>query len=369
MSTIGMSIDGGQIQQKTSISYKNLENNGDGSSQELLDTAAPHASFTIVNRSMPRLVDRSDGRSLIKHRRMPNTSGVGYISDFFTTVIDAPWYGVLLTFCVLYLLAWFLFGMIWWATVAVYAAIPSNGNYSCVENTHDFASSILFSIETQVTIGYGYKFIRSECGFAIFLVMVQSLTGLLIDSFLLGLVFAKLSRPRSRRNTILFSNRAVVYENQKGQKVLEFRIADIRRSQLVEAHVRLQLYWNKAAEHRQEKSVFQYDLDVGYDSGRDRLFLLCPVSVVHIIDENSPLSSLTQDNLHSQDLEIVVILEAIVEATGLTAQALWSYTQDEIFFNYEFAPMVHRQVHGKNKWEVDFSKLSYTRPITVGEDL
>ena len=362
----------GQIQHKVTYTSMETGSNNDSMDGEEVSQPVTYKGFPDLSpRRRPRLVDRKDGRSTIKYRRQPELSRLGltFLSDFFTTVIDTPWYVVLLMFCVIYLSSWFVFGLVWWATVAAYdSAYDSRTlNFTCVQNTYDFPSALLFSVETQVTIGYGFKFVRSECGFAILLVMMQSLVGLLIDSFMLGLVFSKLSRPRSRRNTILFSNKAVIYEKD-GTKILEFRIADIRRSQLVEAHTRLQLYWNKQKSDGRT-AVMQCDLDVGYDTGRDRVFLLCPVSVVHVINESSPLASLSADNILSQDFEIVVILEAIVEATGLTAQALWSYTQHEIFFDYEFVPMVYRQLSGKEKWEVDFSLLSHTVPITQEENL
>ena len=60
------------------------------------------------------------------------------------------------------------------------------------------------------------------------------------------------------------------------------------------------------------------------------------------------------------DMEVVVILEGIVEATGLTAQALWSYRKNEIVFNRRFVPMVSRC---NGKWEVDFAKLDATVPV------
>ena len=59
---------------------------------------------------------------------------------------------------------------------------------------------------------------------------------------MLGLIFAKITRPRHRRRTIVFSKQAVVYE-EDGTQYFELRIADLRQSQMVEAHVRLQLYW------------------------------------------------------------------------------------------------------------------------------
>ena len=50
----------------------------------------------------------------------------------------------------------------------------------------------------------------------------------------------------------------------------------------------------------------RYDLDMGYDTGRDRVFLLTPVSVYHHITEDSPLHGLTQEDLASAKLELVV---------------------------------------------------------------
>ena len=171
-----------------------------------------------------------------------------------------------------------------------------------------------------MTIGFGFKYITNECKSGIIVVIIQCVLGLLLDSFLLGLIFTKLSRPRNRRRTLLFSDCAVIREDGGGRgKVLEFRIADVRRSQVVEGHVRLQLYWYRESSDGRG-NLRQYDLDVGYETGRDRVFLLTPVSVYHHITEDSPLHGLTQEDLASSQLELVVILEGIVEVTGLTSQ-------------------------------------------------
>ena len=230
-----------------------------------------------------------------------------------------------------------------------------------------------------MTIGYGFRYPSDGCAAGVTLLVFQSVVGLLLDSFLLGLMFAKLMRPRNRRKTIFFSNTAVIYdqmvrrveqdeegrvvEREEKQRVLEFRIADVRRSQVVEAHVRLQLYWYHDSGGGGGGGVLrQYDLDVGYDEGRDRIFLLTPVSVFHYITEKSPLYGLTREELASSRLELVVILEGIVEATGLTAQVLWSYTRDEIVFDAVFQPVAYCSETGR-EWVVDFSKLSSLQPL------
>ena len=302
-----------------------------------------------------RLVDRSTGRPLIKYKNLPAEGWLGYISDGFTTLINANWYVILLTFTGLYSMVWLLFGFCWWGIDTAYTEI---GNFSCVSNINGFASSFLFSIETQLTIGYGYRFISDECGVGILLLVFQSVVGLLVDSFLLGLVFSKITRPRKRRKTILFSEQACIYDAEDGQRYFEFRIADIRKSSLVEAHVRVQMYWYRNDTYRNTKILHESDIEVGYDSGRDRVIMLTPVLVRHSITNISPLYSLSSENLLDQDLEIVVILEAIVESTGLTVQALWSYTEQEIMYNYRFAPMTYRDSANGNKWEVDFDMIS-----------
>ena len=323
------------------------------------------------------MVRRSNGRSLVRHR-LPPRGYLSYLKDSFTSIINAPWYAIILLFFACYILSWLLFGCLW--TVLAYSYPDSN--MTCVMNVEDFKSAFLFSIETQTTIGFGFRYPSSACGVGTLLLVFQSVVGLLLDSFLLGLIFTKLTRPRNRRKTVVFSNNAVIRDEwvkrrkpcrENGamcegvervrQKVLEFRIADVRRSQVVEGHVRLQLYW-----YRESSGglcdLEQYDLDVGYDTGQDRVFLLTPVSVLHHITEDSPLHGLTRDLLASSQLELVVILEGIVEATGLTAQILWSYTRDEILFDRAFEPVSHYSA-GSGEWTVDYSKLSSLLPQTI----
>lgn len=333
---------------------------------DLADTnPAAAVSFSPVVASFrpSRIIKRHTNRPAIKNKRLPPRGWYGFLADGFTTIIDSNWPQVILLFVTIYIASWVVFGIMWISVESVYQAF----NQTCINNVHDFPSSFLYSLETQLTIGYGYRFISDDCDFGIFCLNIQSICGLLIDSFLLGLVFAKLTRPSSRRQTILFSESAIINE-QDGERYLEFRVADVRKSLLVEAHVRVTLYWYREKStkgkttSKQEKVLKIYDLQVGYETGEDRLVLLTPVIVRHHINPSSPLYSITEADMLHQDLEIVVALEAIVESTGLTLQALWSYTEREIMFNYYFKPMVYRQVLKANRWEVDYGLLSHVLP-------
>lgn len=318
----------------------------------------PVSSFASLLPARPRrMVHRDNGRSQIRHLGVPRRGRLGKLKDGFTTLLDARWIWVLLFFCLAYMMSWIVFAVVW---LVVEEGNKAFFNLTCVAESDGFRAMLLFSIETQVTIGYGGKYVQSDCVVGILLLMVQCLIGLFLDSFLLGLVFAKLTRPRQRRKTILFSDIAVIHQ-ANGERVMQLRIIDLRRSQLVEAHVRLSLYWYRKKSDG-EYGLDCYDLDVGYDTGQDRVFFMTPVVVTHRIDESSPLYEISNDKLLDQDLEIVVVLEAIVESTGLTVQALWSYTEREILTNHRFLPMVCRQPVSR-EWAIDLKKINHTEPL------
>ena len=101
---------------------------------------------------------------------------------------------------------------------------------------YDFPTALLFSIETQQTIGYGFRCMSPECPHAIALLMFQSCFGIITQALMTGLVFAKLSRPKKRAQTLLFSKRAVICPRD-GRLYLLFRVGDLRKSHIVEAQV------------------------------------------------------------------------------------------------------------------------------------
>lgn len=94
--------------------------------------------------------------------------------------------------------------------------------------------------------GYGAKQVTEECPEAIFILCLQSICGVMIQAFMVGIVFAKLSRPKKRTQTLLFSRNAVICQRD-GELCLMFRVGDMRRSHIIEAHVRAQLIRKKVS--------------------------------------------------------------------------------------------------------------------------
>lgn len=93
---------------------------------------------------------------------------------------------------------------------------------------------------------YGSKHTTEECPEAIVVMCIQSMTGVILQAFMVGIVFAKLSRPKKRTQTLLFSRNAVICQRD-GQPCLMFRVGDMRKSHIIEAHIRAQMIKRKVS--------------------------------------------------------------------------------------------------------------------------
>ena len=71
-----------------------------------------------------------------------------------------------------------------------------------------------------------------ECPEAVITLCIQSITGVILQAFMVGVVFAKLTRPKKRTNTLLFSRSAVVCLRDGLLRIL-FRVADMRKKSFI----------------------------------------------------------------------------------------------------------------------------------------
>jgi inward rectifier potassium channel len=69
-------------------------------------------------------------------------------------------------------------------------------------------------------------------------------------------------------------------------------------------------------------------------------------TVVHAIDEESPLVGFTKEDLQTTDMEIYVLVRGFNEVYGNMVQQRTSYTYHEIEYNRKFIPMYHETATG-----------------------
>lgn len=125
---------------------------------------------------------------------------------------------------------------------------------------------------------------------------------------MVGIVFAKMTRPKHRTQTLLFSKYAVICQRD-GELCLMFRVGDMRKSHIIGANVRAQLIRTKTTKEGEVMSQYQTELSVGSDGCANDLFFIWPLIVSHKIDENSPLYNTSASDMIHERFEIVVILE------------------------------------------------------------
>lgn len=371
---------------RTRRKKKEVSNIGDQTCNEFasIDKTAPHLGITALlrrelgNRSFfsmePHHEAHSHSTRIVSKKGIVHTerSHVSkrkrrYLSDFFNTMLDIKWRFVLLIFTLSFFLSWFGFAVMWWIIMFLRSDfepdnLPGNqekNNYiPCVLAIHNFASVFLFSVETQHTIGYGSRQTTERCAEAIFLQSLQSVVGVMIQACMVGTIFAKLSRPKKRAQTLMFTKNAVICKRD-GKLCMIFRVGNMRYTSLVEAHVRAVYIGKRVTE---EGEVLPYDqtemkVGVGVKGEEDTILFLWPTSVVHVIDEDSPFYTMTASDFLRKRFEIIVLLEGIVEPTGTSIQARSSYMPNEIIWGYRFLNLLNYR-RETNQYKIDFSAFN-----------
>ncbi|KAL4695071.1 hypothetical protein H8959_000166 [Pygathrix nigripes] len=291
------------------------------------DDLPRHISRDRTKRKIQRYV-RKDGKCNVHHGNVRET--YRYLTDIFTTLVDLKWRFNLLIFVMVYTVTWLFFGMIWWLIAYIRGDMDHIEDPSwtpCVTNLNGFVSAFLFSIETETTIGYGYRVITDKCPEGIILLLIQSVLGSIVNAFMVGCMFVKISQPKKRAETLVFSTHAVI-SMRDGKLCLMFRVGDLRNSHIVEASIRAKLIKSKQTSEGEFIPLNQTDINVGYYTGDDRLFLVSPLIISHEINQQSPFWEISKAQLPKEELEIVVILEGMVEATG---KSHWPHVSTSLY--------------------------------------
>ncbi|XP_067093427.1 ATP-sensitive inward rectifier potassium channel 14 [Osmerus mordax] len=346
-------------------------------------SSSRHHARRSSRRPRHRFVGK-DGRCNVAFVNM-SERGQRYLSDLFTTCVDIRWRWMLVIFTLSFLLSWLLFGFAFWLIATAHGdladrlhpgsgASPGAGEAGpggvsdreaeaeepCFFQVNSFMAAFLFSLETQTSIGYGFRSVTEECPLAVMAVVLQCIVGCIIDAFIIGAVMAKIAKPKKRNETLVFSDTAVV-ALRDGKLCIMWRVGNMRKSHLVEAHVRAQLLKPRVTPEGEFLPLDNMDINVGFDDGTDRIFLVSPVTIVHEIDDESPFFEMDRRALESDsELEVVVILEGMVEATAMTTQCRSSYLASEILWGHRFEPVLFER---KECYQVDYSFFHRTYEV------
>ena len=212
--------------------------------------------------------------------------------------------------------------------------------------TNVFLRGFFFSVQTFATIGYGT--IHPVGMIPNLLVTVESYYSLLANALITGLVFARFSRPTAK---ILFSETAVIAP-YRGIEGFMFRIVNSRNNQLIE--INAQVSFSHYVE-KDGKLVRKFDL---LKLERERVaFFPLSWTIVHPIDEKSPMHGMTEEDFKKADAEILILLSAMDETFAQVVHSRTSYKMSEIKFGHRFASIYNENSPGE-PISIDIRKLS-----------
>jgi inward rectifier potassium channel len=207
-----------------------------------------------------------------------------------------------------------------------------------------FWRAFFFSVETIGTVGYGNV---APNNFPAHIVMTfESLTGLLMFALGTGVLFSRFSRPTA---ALVFSDKAVVAP-YRGFHAFMFRVTNGRSNQLVELEAKV-LFSRIEGAHR------RYD-QLALERSRVTFFPLS-WTVVHPIDEKSPMYGMTAAEFQAKDAEVMILLTGTDETFSQIVHGRSSYKPDEILFGRKFVNL-YNPIDAKGVVSIDVRKLSDT---------
>jgi inward rectifier potassium channel len=235
----------------------------------------------------------------------------------------------------------FLLGAPWWLDVSLITAafLAANLIFACaylvlggVANARpgSFGDAFFFSVQTMGTIGYGEMYPVSLP--ANLLVTSEAVFGLVLTALATGLVFAKFSAVRPR---LVFARRAVITP-LNGVSTLMVRVGNERGNYIAEVEVHLILM---RTEQTLEGRTLYRMRDLVPVRSRSPAFSR-GMTIMHTIDESSPLKGDTAQSLRTSEAELIVTLVGLDGTTGQYVHARCSYLDDEILFDHHLADML-----------------------------
>jgi inward rectifier potassium channel len=190
-----------------------------------------------------------------------------------------------------------------------------------------FLNCFFFSAHTLSTVGYGS--IAPKGLGANIVASLESLVGVLGFAVATGLLFGRVSRPSAK---IGFSETMLITPYQEISS-LQFRVVNRRANNLMEIEARVLLMTVDPVNGQSQRTYKQLKLE------RDQiLFMPLTWTVVHPIDNESPLWGVTPEDFERQQTEVMILIKAYDDTFSQTVFSRFSYRHDEVIWNRRFAP-------------------------------
>ncbi|HET9293536.1 MAG TPA: ion channel [Gemmatimonadales bacterium] len=189
-----------------------------------------------------------------------------------------------------------------------------------------FLGALYYSIGVFTSLGTGPVYPVGET--AIWLSILETLAGLLVVICLIGVMLARMTRPRA---SIRFTHSAAVAPYDGGRGFM-FRLVNQSPAELFEVSAQVTLAWFEEVDGRRERRFHPLSLE------RPSVeFFTLHWTVVHPITSDSPLAGVTPERLRDAEAEFLVLITSLESTFSTRVVSRTSYIWEEVRWDARFA--------------------------------
>ena len=221
----------------------------------------------------------------------------------------------------------------------IYMSFGPNGldGTSGATSLSHFWDAFFFSAQTISTVGYGHISPKGMGTNSV--AAIESMMGLLAFALATGLLYGRFSRPSAQ---IVYSKNILIAPYLEKSKGLMFRLANLRRNILVDLEIEIIFSYNEMVNGKPQRRFYPLELE-----RKNVSMLTMNWTVVHPINEDSPLSDMSQQELLDSEAAFAILLRAFDDTFSQTVHSRTSYQANEILFGAKFKPIFDRDADGK----------------------
>ncbi|SEM12095.1 inward rectifier potassium channel [Aquimarina amphilecti] len=291
------------------------------------------------NKRAKRFINK-DGSFNIKHVNRRTS-----ISRSYNYLISISWFKFFCWVFLGYVFINSLFAIIY-VTVGISAITVPTGSI-----VGDFMKAFFFSAQTVTTVGYGAM---APKGIVFGVISsIEALIGLLSFSFITGLLYGRFSKPKS---SIRFSNIMVLREHNDVDCIM-FRLMSRSTNVMIRPKVEVTLALSQKTKDKKYVNNF-YNLKL---ERNEITYLPTTWTVVHPINESSPLSEFKKKDLPQLHGEILILVTYYDESFAQEVHQVHSYMLHNLKIDEAFISAFHYDEDGFTI--LDHDKIGKTKSL------
>jgi inward rectifier potassium channel len=264
------------------------------------------------------------------------------LRDAYHSLLRMRWSGVLVTIALVFL-----------ATNAAFAGLYALTGGVTGARDGSIRDAFFFSVQTLGTVGYGAMYPSSTA--ANLIVVAESIVGVILTALATGIVFARFSQTSSM---LVFTSKVCIAP-MEGVPTVMLRVGNDRASTIVEATMRVIMIRTTMT----KEGVLFYRM-VDLPLARERsLALSRSWTVMHTIDERSPLFGLTPEMFEADEIELTASVLGTDDTSLQPVHARRRYETRDIVWGARPADLLSELPDGRLQLDVTkFDNIVPTQP-------